>query len=947
MNYQNPFRKSVIALAVSSATALAGGFSGAAFAQEEAESLDEIVVTGSRIKRADLSAVSPVSVVGSEEFLLSGNLNVEQKLAELPQTLPSFGPSSNNPGDGTARVDLRGLGSFRTLVLVNGRRYIPATQTGVVDLNSIPGTLIKQVDVTTGGASAVYGSDALAGVVNFQLIDDFEGAEITALYDVASEGDAEKFNLDFTIGGNFDEGRGNAVVYTSYSKREALLAGERDFSSVALTENNGMLTPGGSAGIPGTLVVGTGIPGANVAAFQPGGDARAFQDPADRFNYAPDNFLQLPQERFLISSLAHYDLNDKARLYTELTFTNNEVDQELAPTPAFLSTVAINPDSPFFSPTVQSGLNSIRTDTNGDGVVNGNDNATLGFLGRRLVENGSRQVLDTRNGSRIVLGLKGDLNDSWSYDGFYSRSNLERTSLQNNDASDSRFRQALLVTDDGSACQDPSNGCVPLNIFGAGSITPAARDFINVGATNFTQVRQQVAQFSVSGVLGTLPSASESMGLVVGAEYRKEESIFRPDSFLSTGDVLGFNAGQPTEGSYDVTELFAEFSAPLIADRPGVEKLDFWGAYRYSDYSNIGGVSSFATALTWAPISKASLRIGYQEAVRAPNVSELFSGSFNGFPPATDPCSAGGFQPGVTDVALCEATGVPAGQVGVFGQTNTQIEGRFGGNANLDEESSDTFTVGLVVQPTDNLDITLDYFSIEIDDAISVLGGGVNNVLDICFNQIQDISAPVCQAVTRRGDGNVNFVTAGNENIGAIETSGVDLGLNYSKELGFGIGSEGSTFSVDLRGTYLIDYDVTPVVGLDTVNECAGVFGSTCDNSVRNDLVVTTRMTLETGDWTFSGLVRYLSSAEDENLVLGDGVARSTLVVPEVSSEVYLDLNAAYRFSDDFSVNFGVNNVLDTEPTALGDAAEQVNTFPSTYDLLGPRVFASARYRFR
>jgi len=204
MNYKNPFRKSAIALAVSSASVLAGGFSAQVYAQDEAaQRIDEVVVTGSRIRRADLSSVSPVSIVNAEEFQLSGNLNVEQKLAELPQTLPSFGPSSNNPGDGTARVDLRGLGSFRTLVLVNGRRYIPATQTGVVDLNSIPGTLIKQVDITTGGASAVYGSDALAGVVNFQLIDDFEGAEITALYDVASEGDAEKFNFDVTIGGNW------------------------------------------------------------------------------------------------------------------------------------------------------------------------------------------------------------------------------------------------------------------------------------------------------------------------------------------------------------------------------------------------------------------------------------------------------------------------------------------------------------------------------------------------------------------------------------------------------------------------------------------------------------------------------------------------------------------------------------------------------------------------
>ena len=947
MNFNNTFKKNAVALAVTSATVLAGGMSGSVFAQSEGDqTLEEVVVTGSRIKRPDLTSVSPVSIVTGEEFSISGNLNIEQKLNELPQTLPSFGPSSNNPGDGTARIDLRGLGDTRTLVLVNGRRYIPATTSGIVDLNSVPASLIKQVDITTGGASAVYGSDALAGVVNFQLIDDFEGAEISALYDVASEGDAEKFNFDLTLGGNFDNGRGNAVVFASYSSRDALLAGERDFSSVALGENGGELVPGGSAGIPGSLV---NIPGLGFSTILPDGSARPFQDPEDRFNYAPDNFLQLPQERFLITAMAHYDLTENTRLYTELTHTDNQVDQELAPTPAFLTAgdVQVNPDSPFFAPAVQSALNAARSDTNGDGVIDGNDNTFINFIGRRLVENGSRQVLDSRVANRFVVGLDGDINENWSFDAYYSRSDLDNITIQNNDISRSRFLQALAVTDNGLACQDPSNGCVPINIFGAGNITPAAVDFVQVSGTNFTSITQEVVQGSVSGVLGSLPGASQPMGLVVGVEYRDDNSNFVPDEFISSGDILGFLVTQPTKGGFDATEVFAEFSAPIMSDKPGVESLEFWGAYRYSDYSTVGGVDSFATALTYAPSTKASFRIGYQEAVRAPNVNELFAGSFNGFPGATDPCSAGGFQPGVTSVATCEATGVPVGQVGQFNQTNAQIEGNFGGNANLDEESSDTFTVGLVLKPTDNLDITLDYYDIAIDGAINVFGSGVNSILDICYNQLGDAASEFCQAVARRPDGNVDVVNAGNANIAAIETSGVDLALNYRTDLNFGIGNEGSQFTIDLRGTYLIDYDITPVAGFDTVNECAGLFGRTCGNTARNDLVLTSRFSLETGAWTFSSLVRYLSSADDERLVLGDGVDRSTLVVPEIDDEFYLDINAAYRFSDDFTVNFGVNNILDTEPTALGNVAEQVNTYPSTYDLLGPRVFMSARYRFR
>ncbi len=358
-----------VKLAILSAGATA--ISTPAAAQEEPEQIEEIITTGSRLVRTDLEAVSPLQVVDSEEFTISGIVNVEMKLNELPATLPSFGPSSNNPGDGTARVDLRGLGTSRTLVLMNGRRYIPSTQFGVVDLNTIPGTLIKQVDVVTGGASAVYGSDAIAGVVNFQMMDDYEGVEVTALYDTTTEGDAERYNIDLTMGGNFDSGKGNAVVYASYSTRKPLFQGERDFSTFALGDSAPAGTPGqnkktgvggplaasGSSGVPGTRVFGgptidpDGTPGNGdeftLGTFDSSGNGLPWVEPDSRFNYAPDNYLQLPQDRFLVHSAAHYDASDKVTVYTELTFASNEVPQELAPTPAFI-TLVVNPDSPFF-----------------------------------------------------------------------------------------------------------------------------------------------------------------------------------------------------------------------------------------------------------------------------------------------------------------------------------------------------------------------------------------------------------------------------------------------------------------------------------------------------------------------------------------------------------------------------------------------------------------------
>lgn len=908
-------------------------------AAEEAAGVERIQVTGSRIKRQELTSVTPIVTVDAQEFAISGNLNVEQKLAELPSTLPSFGPSSNNPGDGTATVNLRGLGTARTLVMVNGRRWIPSRQDGVVDLNTIPASLIENVEIITGGASAVYGSDALGGVVNFNMKDDFQGVELSTLWDQTTEGDATKFNVDMTLGGNFADDKGNAVVYVGYSQRDELFQGDRKFSSVALTESGDELIPGGSSGIPGTrLFGGPTLPnGDNLGRFLPDGSGAPFTG-ADRFNYAPDNYLQLPQERYSASAFAHYFINDETKIYTELSFIRNFVPQELAPTPAFLSYVDVNPNSPFFAPDVQQAFQTAGL--NADGTY------TLPYIGRRMVENGSRQAEDTRDAMRILVGIDGYINDDWSYDVYYSRSMLDGTNLLNNDVSATRFRQAVLTTDDGTACMDPSNGCQPLNIFGEGNISQAAVDFVNVGAANVTNITQQVFMANVSGSLPfTMPGAQEAVGVVFGYEKRQDDSTFRPDEFLSSGDVLGFNAGKATIGKYSSDEVFTEVNVPVVSGKSWAKDLTLWGAARYADYSNIGGVTSWATAINYSPNEIVSTRIGYQSAVRAPNVSELFLGQSNGFPGASDPCSAGGFQAGITDAALCQAMGVPAGLVGVFTQANTQIEGMFGGNPDLKEETSKTFTAGLVITPWEGVDFTIDYFSIKIDDAISVLGGGVNNVLDICYNQIQDANSAFCSAIERRADGNVSLVSVLNENIATLETSGIDFNFSVVRDLEFGLFGNGSTLSVNFKSTYLDKFDVTPVAGLPTVNECAGYFGNTC-GTPRPEFQTNSRINWTTGDLTLSALVRYIGSTEDDQLMTDSTLSKSDLVVPELDSKVYVDLSASYIFSDALTMNAGVKNVFDEDPQALGDSQQQANTFPELYEVMGPRVFVSATYTF-
>jgi outer membrane receptor protein involved in Fe transport len=959
-----------LALLSAGTTALA---SSPVLAQEEVEEIEEIITTGSRLVRTDLEAVSPLQVVDNEEFIISGIVNVEQKLNELPSVLPSFGPSSNNPGDGTARVDLRGLGTARTLVLVNGRRYVPSTQAGVVDLNTIPGTLIKQVDVVTGGASAVYGSDALAGVVNFQLVDDFEGVEIGALYDVTTEGDAEKYNFDITMGGNFDSGKGNAVVYASYTKREALFQGDRDFSTFALTDSapvgtpgqnsktgvGGPLAAGGSSGVPGTRTfsgpeITVGGNTFNVGTFDENGQGLPWVEPDSRFNYAPDNYLQLPQERTVLAAMAHYDLSDSVTAYTELTFANNKVPQELAPTPAFTGYIEVNPDSPFFSTEVQDALDLIRSDTNGDGTIDGNDNANMGFIGRRMVENGPRQAKNTRNLFRMLVGLRGDFNDNWGWDAYYSNSNVTYNELLNNDVAASRFRQAIIVTDDGLSCQDPSGGCVPLNIWGPGNITEEAIGFINVGAANITEIDYEVINASINGQFGGIGDAGP-IQIAIGAERRDDNSEYRPDEFLAGGDIMGFNAGAETVGGYDVTEVFGEINIPLLAGKPGAESLSLWAAARSSDYSNIKStVSSYATALNWAPIEQLTLRAGYQRAVRAPNVNELFGGQSQGFPGATDPCSVGGTAagsgPGDQIYDLCLAAGVPAASIGVFTQANTQIEGLFGGNPNLEQEESDTYTFGAVIQPTDNLDITIDYFDISVEGAVDVLGGSVSNVLDICYNQIGDnLNNQFCEAISRRADGNVSRVNVLNENIGFIETKGIDLAINWVMDMDAGIQGDGSTLAINMRSTFLDTYDEQPVTALPTVNHCAGGFGETsgfCDEP-RPELLVNTRVTWSSGPLTLSMLWRYMDETTlDYMLQDGDTSSPSDYSTPFTDEQNYVDLSAAYQFTDSFRLNVGIKNLFDEAPNHLGDEQDQANSWPQSFDVIGPRVFVSGSYTF-
>ncbi|RME62101.1 MAG: TonB-dependent receptor, partial [Alphaproteobacteria bacterium] len=615
---------------------------------DAADGSEEIVVTGSRIPRADLAAASPLTVVEEAQVRFSGNLNIERLLNELPQAMPAATTTSNNPGTGTATVDLRGLGEARTLVLVNGRRHVPTTLDGIVDINQIPAPLVERVEIVTGGASAVYGSDAVSGVVNFIYKDHFEGIEYDASYDISGRGDAGILNTSVTMGGDFAQGRGNVAVHAGYLRRKGLLADKRDFSAQPLGDSAfcfsfsepSVLEPCGSSRIPSGFLDDLG------ATFTPDGDINfdvMFGDPGDPndpfpfgFNYQTGTFLQLPQERFSAVALGHYDLSARITAYGEFSFLQHNTSLQDAPTPADITNFHFNyAANPFLSADAKAEFASID-DAFGNDLVAGDGVVFLSKMRRRLSEHGNRQTDAEFTAFRLVTGFKGEIATDWRFDLSLNYGRTVNTSVVSNDGSERRFKNGLNAgfdnagvirclsqldaAGDFNASLDPD--CVPINIWGENTLTPEMVAFTRLDGISRVRYQQFIVEGSVLGRLATLPAGD--MTLAAGASYRDERAKGVQDDATRLGDLLGFNAQDNTNGNFDVGEIFAELVIPVIADLPAMQRLDVNAAVRYSDYSTVGSVWTYAGGLSWQPVSDLHLRGQYQRAVRAPNIFELF-----------------------------------------------------------------------------------------------------------------------------------------------------------------------------------------------------------------------------------------------------------------------------------------------------------------------------------
>jgi len=686
--------------------------------------LEEVIITGSRLARSERSAAVPVQAVGLDEIRLAGTVNLEQALNQLPQFVAGTTSASNSlasaTGTGAATLDLRGLGAQRNLVLVNGRRYVFFDGTQVTNINTIPAALIQRVEVVTGGASAVYGSDAIAGVTNFILRDDFQGVEVQSQVNRDSRGNGWITDTSFTIGGNFASDRGNAVVSFNYADRDAVGVEERGFSNGVLgngfVDGQPALVPGGSSFIPNGRFSGipssasaigaipglaeamaaAGLTGMSANGFTTvglGPDVRPYVPAMDRFDYSQDNFLRLPQERYSITALAQYDLTDQVQVYSEAAYTNNQTEVRFAS--SFVNaSLPVNVDNPFISPELQTVLGILDNAETGSGAGDGLTRLTIG---RRLVELGPRRNLDDRDAWRILVGLKGDFSGSellnaLNWDIYYSFARSDNTQTQIGNASISAFSRNIL------------NGTGPggdplVNPFGA-NISPAGVDSIQVSSLNSDVTELQVLSGVVSGDLFDLPAGP--FGASLGFEWRESSLDFRPDQLLAQGDIAGFNPIRPSNGQIEVFEIFGEVQIPLVSDAPMAKELTAKGAFRFSDYDleAVDTQWTYFAGLDWALNDSIALGGQYQRAIRAPSVGEAFGGQRQFAIQATDPCAT---LPALTDSVLrdlCIANGVPPDRVGSPAvQPNQEVPGICGGNPDLDAETSDTVTISLILTP--------------------------------------------------------------------------------------------------------------------------------------------------------------------------------------------------------------------------------------------------------
>jgi len=917
---------------------------------DDANTLDAIIVTGSRISVPGVEASSPVAAIERHEFLTSQPIAVESFLKEFPALTPSIGLASNYEPGGAATINMRGLGDNRTLVLVDGRRPVPYNLANVVDTNTIPMALLQSVEMLTGGASVVYGADAVAGVTNFLLRRDFAGVEFNLNRGESKYGDGSRQSYEITMGTLSDDGRANAVLSIGFSKADPVDQADRAWSRVFLDSTSG--EPGGSiAAVPARvniIAAGQGTRQVDLA-------SNTLVPAYGVYNINPLNYYQTALDRWQATGLARYELNPHAQAYAQLSYTRSTVGATQAPS-GFGLQLSVPLANPWLSePMRQQICTELGIPASNCTSGRDDDNALIyvdQVIIRRLPELGKRFNDHDNKTFQATLGLRGALGEHWQYDAFWSYGESEQLQHVSNWGSAARVRQAINAISR-SECLDPANGCVPLNAWGAeGSVLKEQADFINLSSFSTQRVEQTNAAFNLTGDLGRLqsPFAAMPIGVSAGVEYRRSLAGVASDAAFQSGDVLGLDGATPDSRSgFTIKEIYAETIIPLITGRAAAEQLALELGYRHSAFSNTGGFTdtygSWKYGLNWSPLEQVKFRAMQQRATRAPNVKELF------MPPrpdvaslGVDPCQAGNINeddantPGTLSW-LCVATGVPVAAIGTVDELSAgQVRVFREGNLRLSPEKAQTTTLGVVLTPTDHISITLDWWNIEISDAISspfaedVVGGCYASALNpgLALNANCALIERHAQTGNLNDDG-ARGVILPMSNQGFIHKRGIDLGLRIQHALPGTLGQ--LHYALDLSKVTRDDFQATPSAAS---RDCLGYYSTSCWPS--HGLRSTLRTSWRVHDIALTLAWRYFSALAVEPQAESNGAFFPAF--RRIPAYSYFDLSVSYQAPWNARINLSINNVFNkTPPIVGGNIANMLensgNTFPQWYDPLG------------
>ena len=938
--------------------------------------VQEIVVTGSRIPRPNLTSVSPLATVAATEIASEGLARVEDVVARLPQAFVGQSSTDSNGATGTATVDLRGLGAERTLVLIDGRRLMPGDPTSgsiAPDLNFIPASLVDRIEIVTGGTSAVYGSDAIAGVVNFIMKRGFSGLQLDASaggYDhvngqtglqavIAGQGYAlpERhvdggLTYDLTLSGgvNFADGRGNLTVYGGYRRADAIVQSSRDFSACAF--QSATATPVCQGSTRSTELGRFAVFDSSFQSFGtftldptgPGDTLRRFNNARDAYNFQPYNYFQRPDLRWVGGGFAHYQVSAKADVYVQAMFMDDSSTAQVAASGLFANTPTMMAcDSPLLSAA------EVQAFCTRPGVAPGGQ--ALLFLGRRNVEGGPRRfVLDHRDW-RILAGVKGQLGD-WNYSVSGQYGTVRSGELILNEVSVSHAADALDVVRNASGalvCASGHPGCAPYDIFRIGGVTQAALDYIDVPSRANGSTGETVLSAEINGQLGRYglksPWATDGLGVAFGAEYRRESLAYEPDAELASGDLASSaEAEPPVSGAFHVFDVYGELRAPLAEDTaPWLHEATLEAGVRFSRYNAAGSVWTYKAGGEFAPTEDLRLRVSFNHAVRAPTVVDLYTPqTVSSAGLQIDPCA--GPDPLSADPAAtpanCARTGVTASQYGAIASNDEGYNSLVGGNPKLTTESSDSVTLGVVLTPSfaPGLTLSVDGFDIDAKNVLGVVGA--DQIIEQC---LQTGDPFFCSQVHRApGTGSLwfgkGYVSDIVQNASSMRVRGVDIEAGYRHVVPPVGGRDLGTISVQLVGTFVDSFTLQNVPSA-AAFDCAGLFGFTCGTPLprwRHSFSVTWST-----PWRVdvSGHWRYTSRVDLDALTSDPQLAR-----PVEATSASLDARSYFDFSLSWSprraltLRAGINNAFDQDPPIFGGAGNG-NTYPGIYDALGRFVF--------